>query len=377
MNNSCLSIIYLGMSVFFFVPLIRVVPAAVRLLFALMSRAVKWPGPIVPARNPRTSLGRAQLGLSPEHLFPNFLFYALGLMGAFLFALLTFISLMPAMSPYIRNESSLMTLLFTGAVAVGGWYGITHTQYYLPQLTALLANLYSTAEPRQSDGSSAEAEYAIEHPLSNYRTSPPETGRAVQIFCEATRFYQNGDQRSALMLYEQAQKLDPQLHQHARETLEQLAVSAQPPEMGALYYWLGAHSEYLRDWRSAKTWYERAAVVYHQLGYTRRESRVHCNLGNVKMHLNDGTALDEFEHAIALNPKNGTAHLNIGRAYYSFCSDGDPRFDLALDAFANAIVADPFVYGPQVIASLREFGYTWQEDLEKITQRVESKRRGQ
>ena len=95
------------------------------------------------------------------------------------------------------------------------------------------------------------------------------------------------------------------------------------------------------------------------------------------MHLNDGAALDEFEHAIALNPKNGTAYLNIGRAYYSFCSDGDPRFDLALDAFANAIVADPLVYGPQVIASLREFGYTWQEDLEKITQRVESKRRGQ
>jgi hypothetical protein len=52
----------------------------------------------------------------------------------------------------------------------------------------------------------------------------------------------------------------------------------------------------------------------------------------------------------------------------------DPRYELALDAFADAILADPLLYGPQVIASLRSLGYSWQADLEKITQRVESKR---
>jgi len=38
-------------------------------------------------------------------------------------------------------------------------------------------------------------------------------------------------------------------------------------------------------------------------------------------------------------------------------------------------VADPVTYGPRVIASLRELGYTWKEDLEKINQRVERKQR--
>jgi tetratricopeptide (TPR) repeat protein len=85
--------------------------------------------------------------------------------------------------------------------------------------------------------------------------------------------------------------------------------------------------------------------------------------------------MEEFEKAIALNPRNGTAHLNIGRLYYRISGPGDYRYERALDAFADAIVADPLTYGPRVISSLREIGYTWKEDLEEITQRVESKRR--
>ena len=46
-----------------------------------------------------------------------------------------------------------------------------------------------------------------------------------------------------------------------------------------------------------------------------------------------------------------------------------------MDAFADAIIADPVLYGPIVISRLREIGYTWKEDLEDITQRVEMKRR--
>lgn len=377
MSNSCLSVIYLGAAFFFALPLLRVLPAFVRLLFALVTGAVKWPGPIVTNPNPRASLGRVQYRLSPDHLFPIFLAYSLGLAGAFIFSLLTFLSTTSLLAGYVSITWSAMTVLMTFMVFLGGWFGVTRTAYHLPQVTALLSNLHSAAEPRYSDSSLAEAEYAIAHPLANYKTSPPEAGRAVQVFCEATAFYQGGDQRSALMLYQEALRLDPNLHQHARETLSQMAASASPQSAGAIYYWLGAHSEYLMNWPQAKTWYEQAAADFHQLGYTHRESRVHCNLGNVKMHLRDETAMGEFEKSIALNPRNGTAYINIGRTYYRISEEGDPRFELALDAFANAIVADPLLYGPQVIASLREIGYTWQEDLEKITQRVESKRRGQ
>jgi len=74
--------------------------------------------------------------------------------------------------------------------------------------------------------------------------------------------------------------------------------------------------------------------------------------------------MEEFERAIALNPRNGSAHLNIAKTYYLISEPGDYRYELALDAFAAAIVADPLTYGPMVIASLREIGYTWKEDLE-------------
>jgi tetratricopeptide (TPR) repeat protein len=128
------------------------------------------------------------------------------------------------------------------------------------------------------------------------------------------------------------------------------------------------------DWRQAAVWYDKAAEIYSHIGYPMRESRVHCNLGNVKMQMGDPTGMDEFEKAISLNPRNGTAYLSIARTYYCTSHSGGDRYDLALDAFANAIIADPLTYGPKVISSLRELGYSWKEDLEEITRRVESKR---
>jgi hypothetical protein len=66
---------------------------------------------------------------------------------------------------------------------------------------------------------------------------------------------------------------------------------------------------------------------------------------------------------------------SVGTIYYGVSEPGDDGHKRALDAFADAIVADPLKYGPIVISRLRSIGYTWREDLEKITQRVENKRR--
>jgi tetratricopeptide (TPR) repeat protein len=89
--------------------------------------------------------------------------------------------------------------------------------------------------------------------------------------------------------------------------------------------------------------------------------------------MNDPSGMEEFEKAIAINPKNGTAHLNIARIYYGISEAGDYRYERALDAFADAILTDPVTYGPMVVSSLREIGYTWKEDLEKITKKIEKK----
>ena len=149
-----------------------------------------------------------------------------------------------------------------------------------------------------------------------------------------------------------------------------MAESCSPTDAGPIYYWLGIHSEYLRDWKQAAVWYEQAINAFGQLGYPKRESRAHCNLGNVKMQSGDPTGIEEFEKAIALNPKNGTAHMNIGFTYYMISEPGDERYEMALDALAHAILADPEIYGPMVQARLRSVGYTWKEDIQRIAERM-------
>ena len=238
-------------------------------------------------------------------------------------------------------------------------------------VSELLANLAPGIEPRQVDGKTSESEYAIEHPLLYVRSKNPDFRNALVLFCEATRYYQDGEGQKAMVLMEKVLMIDPALHEHALESLESLAKDCAPRDAGPIYFWLAGHSEYLQKLGQAAEWYEKAADAFHQFDYRKRESRVRCNLGHVKMTMHDGRAgMAEFEKAIALNPKNGIAYINIGSTYYLISESGE-NYERALDAFANAIVADPIRYGPVVISRLRSIGYTWKEDLEKITERVE------
>ncbi len=144
--------------------------------------------------------------------------------------------------------------------------------------------------------------------------------------------------------------------------------SCSPENEGAIYYWLGIHTQYLEDYPQAESWYAQAVKSFHKIGYTKREGRAHCNLGRVKIKHEDPSSMEEFEKAIALNPMDGIAHIDIGTVY--FLADEHER---ALDAFAEAVFADPGRYGPVVISRLQRFGYTWKEDVEKIGQRVAKK----
>jgi tetratricopeptide (TPR) repeat protein len=230
-------------------------------------------------------------------------------------------------------------------------------------------------KPKQSDNFSAESEYAIEDPLTNYWGLKFSNNMAFSLFSEMTRNVQDGNNAKAQILHNQALRINPSLHEDAREILSKMIDDGTVSDEGAIYYWLGIHSEYLMEYKQAALWYEKAAKVYNKTGYPVQESRVYCNLGSVKMRMNDPTGMDDFEKAIALNPRDGTAHLNVARLYYGISDPGDDRYERALDAFADAIVSDPQRYGPKVISSLREIGYTWKEDLEEITRRVEKKQR--
>ncbi len=360
-------------TVFFGVKTILVFPTLLQLIKALISGSVRWPGPRIFDQNSNIPSDQQSHELPAKHLFPSFVVYAVSALFITFILIILFYNgfLQMALNTYLKaGYLLLLTLLaFT--------WGVSNSQraiYLSTRVKRILANFSIGVELQQFDGFSAESEYAIEHPLKKYRDSEYKTENALILFAEATRNLQDGNNSEARTLYKKALSINPALHDEARAILSKMAEGCVLNEEGAICYWLGIHSEYLMDWKQAKVWYEKAANAYKQIGYPMRESRVHCNLGNVKMRMSDPTAMDEFEKAIILNPRNGTANLNIARTYYSLSYPGDERYELALDAFADAIVADPLTYGPKVISSLREIGYTWKEDLEEITKRVERKR---
>jgi tetratricopeptide (TPR) repeat protein len=376
MNNTLFLIFFGVATVYFGGKALQIVPTFFKLLTALFTGVVKWPGPRIHDSDHSASVVRERLGVGYQNLFPTFISNTLGVMGAFVFSLLTFLSSTPLMSDYIRINWTWAVVIMTLFALAGGRIGFKKAQRNAVQVNTILFDLANEVEPRAVDGQSAEAEYAIEHPLIRHRHLPSDRQRALDLFYESARCHQDGNEQRALILVQEALRMDPSLHKNAREALSKMAQDCSSGDEGAIYYWLGIHSEYLMDWKQAAAYYEKAINAFEQIGYPKRESRAHCNLGNVKMRLRDPSAMEEFEKAIALNPKNGTAYINIGTIYYGISERGDPRFDQALDAFADAIVADPSAYGPIVTSRLRSIGYTWKEDLEDVTLRVASKQLG-
>ena len=229
-------------------------------------------------------------------------------------------------------------------------------------------NLSNKDEPRRIVGKSVKSEYAIEHPLIGKRFRNPDTIQALDLFFESVTNFQDGNDWKASALLKEALEVDPSLHKNACDALVNITKGCLPEEEGAIYYWLGIHTQYLQDFTKAEIWYARAAKAFHKIGYLKREGRARCNLGRMKMKHEDPFAINEFEKAIALNPMDGIAHIDLGTVY--FLAD---EHEQALDAFAEAVWADPNRYGPIVISRLKQFGYTWKEDIEKIGQRIAKK----
>lgn len=364
----------LGVSaVFFGVQTARGLPTLVRLFVALERGTVKWPGPAV--RDPDSDVRLAQrlLGLPQWPLFPVLLW------RMFLVAAVFSVLLMLFRAGFREMESSnvckgafllfLVVQAFTWRIPV-----FPVTAFRIDQVNRLLAGLDSQEEPSDLDGATAESHYAIKHPLVACARAESDVEKALVLYHESVSLVQDGNQQLAQLRYQQALELDPSLHERCREALQQMVEGSSPSDSGAIYYWLGIHSEYLRDDKLAATWYQKAIAAFEEIGYKRRQSRALCNLGSLKMRTGDYSGMEDFERAVALDPSNGTAHINIGAAYYRVGSPGGDRHGRALEAFASAVVADPARYGPAVIAKMRAISYTWKEDLDEITQRVEQKR---
>lgn len=246
--------------------------------------------------------------------------------------------------------------------------------YHMGSVRTLLAEIASKNELRQPDGRSAEAEYAIEHPLREHRSLRPDTARALNLYLEALAHLHAGDRMKGNVLNQEAMSIDPSFHKHALEILSSMVQTCSPADTGPLYYWLGIHSENLGDSQQAAIWYEKAASAFEQLGHKKRQGRAYCNLGTIYLTLgNYNLAMEEFKKAIVLNPSDGIAHFNIGMMYYRISDPGEKNHERALDSFAEAIASDPEAYGPAVASRMRSHAYTWKEDLDEVLRRVAKK----
>jgi hypothetical protein len=82
MNNTWLLVIFGMAAAYFGLRTLRILPALLRLVAALRSGAVKWPGPRVHDPDAKVNLGRQRLGLPAEHLFSTFIWHTSVVMAA-------------------------------------------------------------------------------------------------------------------------------------------------------------------------------------------------------------------------------------------------------------------------------------------------------
>lgn len=141
----------------------------------------------------------------------------------------------PVLSPYIRYKAPGWEWLFWVGAVTAGWISARQVRRNLIQMNTVLSDLVRGAEPQAVDGRSAEAEYAIEHPLIKL-AGRSEHDRALNIFYESVRCHQEGNEQRALVLYQEAMRRDPSLHEHAREALAKMLQGRGPTEAGPIYY---------------------------------------------------------------------------------------------------------------------------------------------
>ena len=169
MHNPWLVGIFGVATVYFGVLTLRVLPVLLRLILALARGAVKWPGPIACDPDPKVSEGMARLGVRPEPLFPTFFRSTLGLMGAFGFSLMSLVNeFLMVVVP--REGTALWMLILISVAFIGGIIASKQALHHMGSVKILLSEIASKTELRQADGRSAEAEYAIEHPLLGHRS---------------------------------------------------------------------------------------------------------------------------------------------------------------------------------------------------------------
>jgi tetratricopeptide (TPR) repeat protein len=223
-------------------------------------------------------------------------------------------------------------------------------------------------EPRNTYGRTIESEYSIDHPLIINNLLEFINPKATQLFIKSVKQIQDGNEVKASTLFSEAIKEDPSIHPHAIAALLNYSRNCSQKDEGYIYYWLGIHSQYINEIEKAIIWYKKSIEAFRNIGFAKREGRAHCNLGTLLIRSKDPSGIEEYKKAIILNPLDGIAHICLGVARYA-----SNDHDGALDAFTEAVSADPERYGPLVIIRLQILGDDWRDDVKSIALRMAKK----
>ena len=103
---------------YFGVQTLRLLPPLFRLLAALRSGMVKWPGPIAEYPLSKRRITRLRIIIHVEHLFSTFIGFALGVVGAFAYSMVWFINgFLLLVAP--QEGKALTVAMLSGLVFLG------------------------------------------------------------------------------------------------------------------------------------------------------------------------------------------------------------------------------------------------------------------
>ncbi len=139
MSNEFIFIVFGTASIYFGISGSKIFPTLLKLLAALYTGTVKWPGPgILPIGS---RMGRRSLA-GYDGIFSTFIFNTLGVIAAFVFSMSMCLSQAPFMSGYIRISWTWLTIFLILFAFVGGIMADRKAQRYKIQVnTILLGNV--------------------------------------------------------------------------------------------------------------------------------------------------------------------------------------------------------------------------------------------
>ncbi len=140
MNNHWILAVSGVAAVYFGLQTLRILPTVVRLISALRSGSVVWPGPIIQDLEYTVRVARQRLGAPPQYLFTSFFKHALGVVAAFSMSVLLILNVFFLWIVPLEGKEWIAFGLPLFAVIVGGRLYLKRALYNMVEVNKILTH---------------------------------------------------------------------------------------------------------------------------------------------------------------------------------------------------------------------------------------------